>query len=62
MAGKDIYGIAQILGHKDLRMSARYSHLSAQYLGEGMKALDAAYDVPRPRVSPLLSTCCLRKL
>ena len=43
MSGKDIYTIAKILGHKDLRMSARYSHLSGQYLGEAVRALDGVF-------------------
>ena len=43
MSGKDIYTIAKVLGHKDLRMSARYSHLSRQYLGEAVKALDGVF-------------------
>jgi integrase len=43
MSGKDIYTISKILGHKDLRMSARYSHLSAKYLSEAVKSLDTKY-------------------
>ncbi len=43
MSGKDIYTISKILGHKDLRMSARYSHLSAQYLTDAVKSLDAVF-------------------
>jgi integrase len=43
MSGKDIYTIAKILGHKDLRMSARYAHLSNQYLGEAVRSLDGVF-------------------
>jgi len=44
LSGKDIYTIAKILGHKDLRMSARYAHLSAQYLSDAVKGLDRFFD------------------
>lgn len=43
MSGKDIYTIAKVLGHKDLRMSARYSHLSATYLGDAVRNLDKVF-------------------
>jgi len=33
MRGADIHTVAQLLGHKDLRMAARYQHLSPQFLG-----------------------------
>lgn len=56
MSGKDIYTIAKILGHKDLRMSARYAHLGAQYLSDAVRALDAVFPgvsgVPRPQGVP----------
>ena len=44
LSGKDIYTIAKILGHKDLRMSARYAHLSAQYLSNAVKGLDKFFE------------------
>jgi len=34
MAGADIHTVAQILGHKDLRMAARYQHLSPVFMAE----------------------------
>jgi len=43
MSGKDICTSAKILGHKDLRMSARYSHLSAQYLADAVRSLDRTF-------------------
>jgi len=49
MQGKDIYTIAKILGHKDLRMSARYAHLSNQYLTDAVKGLDAVFGNLRPQ-------------
>jgi len=32
MNGADIHTVALVLGHKDLRMAARYQHLSPAYL------------------------------
>ena len=34
MQGADIHTVAQLLGHKDLRMAARYQHLSPAFLAE----------------------------
>jgi integrase len=43
MQGADIHTVAQLLGHKDLRMAARYQHLSPTYLQAAVKGLDAAF-------------------
>lgn len=43
MKGADIHTVAQLLGHKDLRMSARYIHLSPDFLSEAVGRLDSAY-------------------
>jgi integrase len=40
MAGVPLRTIAEILGHRDMRMTARYAHLSPQHLREAMRALD----------------------
>ncbi len=40
MQGADIHTVAQLLGHKDLRMAARYQHLSPAYLSDAVKRLD----------------------
>jgi integrase len=45
MNGSDIHTVAQLLGHKDLRMAARYQHLSPAYLGEAVKGLDKVFGV-----------------
>ena len=43
MKGADIHTVALILGHMDLRMAARYQHLSPAFLSEAVKLLDGAY-------------------
>jgi hypothetical protein len=39
----DIHTVALILGHKDLRMAARYQHLSPAFLSDAVKLLDSAF-------------------
>lgn len=43
MKGADIHTVALILGQKDLRMAARYQHLSPAFLSDAVKLLDGAY-------------------
>ena len=43
MQGADIHTVAQILGHKDLRMAARYQHLSPAFMAEAVGRLDAVF-------------------
>jgi integrase len=56
MQGADIHTVAQLLGHKDLRMAARYQHLSGEFLSEAVGRLDAAFgnigyqDVTAPKM------------
>jgi integrase len=40
MEGVPLRTIAEILGHRDLRMTARYAHLSPQHLRDAMRALE----------------------
>jgi integrase len=47
MQGADIHTVAQILGHKDLRMAARYQHLSPAFMAEAVGRLDAAFGLER---------------
>ena len=43
MQGADIHTVAQLLGHKDLRMAARYQHLSPAFLAEAVRGLDSVF-------------------
>lgn len=43
MQGADIHTVAQLLGHKDLRMAARYQHLSPAFLADAVGKLDAVF-------------------
>jgi len=43
MKGADIHTVASLLGQKDLRMAARYQHLSPAYLSDAVKQLDGAF-------------------
>jgi len=43
MQGADIHTVALLLGHKDLRMAARYQHLSPAFLADAVSRLDGAY-------------------
>jgi integrase len=40
MSGVDIKSVQELLGHKDIRMTIRYSHLSNAHLQEAVKRLD----------------------
>jgi integrase len=46
MQGADIHTVAQLLGHKDLRMAARYQHLSPAFFAEAVGRLDTIYGLP----------------
>jgi len=43
MQGADIHTVAQLLGHKDLRMAARYQHLSPTFLADAVGRLDTVF-------------------
>ena len=43
MKGADIHTVAFLLGHKDLRMAARYQHLSPVFLQDAVKRLDGLF-------------------
>lgn len=43
MSGAVIHTVAQLLGHRDLRMAARYQHLSPAFLASAVGKLDAVF-------------------
>jgi integrase len=43
MSGADVRTVAQLLGHKDFRMAARYQHLSPAFLADAVKPLDGVF-------------------
>jgi len=45
MRGADIHTVAQVLGHKDLRMAARYQHLSPEFLADAVGRLDKVFEL-----------------
>ncbi|HTR26528.1 MAG TPA: site-specific integrase [Terriglobales bacterium] len=51
MQGADIHTVAQLLGHKDLRMAARYQHLSPAFLADAVGRLDSAFAECHPYVT-----------
>jgi len=40
MQGVDVKTVQQVLGHKDIKMTMRYSHLSPEYVQDAMERLD----------------------
>jgi hypothetical protein len=48
MQGAVIHTVALLLGHKDLRMAARYQHLSPTFLTEAVAKLEPAYQLTAP--------------
>jgi integrase len=58
LQGHGIDVIADLLGHRDLRMAKRYQHLSPQFLHSAVRSLDAVYGnwcypgVTEPKVLP----------
>lgn len=48
MQGADIHTVALLLGHKDLRMAARYQHLSPAFLSEAVGRLDSVFGLESP--------------
>jgi hypothetical protein len=54
MAEADIHTVALILGHKDLRMAARYQHLSPAFMAEVVGRLDGVFGLESPPEVPQL--------
>jgi integrase len=53
MQGADIHTVALLLGHKDLRMAARYQHLSPAHLQDAVKGLDSVFSPELGKLSLL---------
>jgi hypothetical protein len=51
MQGADLLDIKDLLGHADLRMTARYAHLSQAHLVEASARLNGVFSLPAPRSS-----------
>jgi integrase len=49
MKGASLRSVAELLGHRGLRMVMRYAHLSPAYLSAEVGLLDAAAPAPAPR-------------
>lgn len=43
MQGVDLRTVQQIMGHKDIKMTMRYSHLSPEHIQEAVKKLDSLW-------------------
>lgn len=43
MQGVDLKTVQQVMGHKDIKMTMRYSHLSPEYVQEAMERLDRVW-------------------
>ena len=50
MEGFNLRTIQQLLGHRDLRMTMRYAHLSAEHLQQAVNRLDALWTLYRHHV------------
>jgi integrase len=58
MRGEDIHTVAQLLGHKDLRMAARYQHLSPMFLADAVKKLDQVFGDASQALAPEDRSSC----
>ncbi len=47
MQGADLLTIQEILGHKDLRMTARYAHVASTHRLAAIEKLELAYKTDR---------------
>lgn len=55
MAGVDITTVSRLLGHKSLKMTLRYSHLSPAHNVEALKKMDAFFGVETNEISTNLA-------
>jgi integrase len=47
MSGADLQDVAKLLGHRDVRMTNRYAHLSGDHLSAAVNRLDAVFAPPQ---------------
>jgi hypothetical protein len=53
MKGTALRTVAEVLGHKDLRMTMNYSHLSANHIADAVALLDDVFGLlPSPQDVP----------
>lgn len=57
-AGVDIFKIAKLLGHKDIKITQRYSHHYSESLRDGVEVLDK---VTTFYSSPMIKGLCLTR-
>jgi len=51
MRGGNLYDLKNILGHRNIKLTARYSHLSPSYLRSQMERMEGLTPVPAPLVA-----------
>jgi integrase len=49
MGGANLRTVQTLLGHKDLRMTMRYSHLSPEHLKDAVNTLEKALSIPKTK-------------
>ena len=52
MQGADLLTVQEILGHKDLRMTARYAHVGQHHKLAAVETLERAYHLPEQAALP----------
>jgi len=57
LAGVDIRTVQELLGHKDIRMTVRYSHLSDMHLKEAVKKLEVGTNLAPEQKLIKLGSC-----
>jgi len=52
MAGVDLRTVQELLGHKDIKQTMRYAHLSPHHTRTAMETLEARFSANSPPKSP----------